>query len=62
MRNSLTRTNGIFQQEENRVITHFITKNQQVLSQIKNAITYGAPKVAQDYSGSDNSYSNNDRF
>ena len=57
-------SNGKFEQEEKKVVTDFIRKNEEVLYSIKKAITYGAPQntVSSDDDSSDTSYSNNDRF
>lgn len=62
LRNTLTLSNGMFEQEEKKVVTDFIRKNEQVLSEIKKAINYGAPLNTAHSNSSEASYNNNDRF
>ena len=62
LRNTLTLSNGMFEQEEKKVVTDFIKKNEQVLSEIKKAINHGAPLNTAHSNSSETSYNNNDRF
>jgi len=58
----MTLSNGMFEQEEKKVLTDFIKKNEQVLSEIKEAINHGAPLNTAYSNSSEASYSNNDIF